>query len=103
MAILARPVRWVGARIDSSWRVLRTRWRVVRGGAMAGLVVVVAVVGYQKRSELSSAAGELGHLQVGWLVVAVAAEITSMVAFGGLHRWLLRAGGVDVSLVSMVE
>ena len=103
MVVLTRPVQRVVTRIGRAWRVVRTRWRVVRGLAMAGLLVVVVVVGYQKRSELASAAGKLGEVRVGWLVVAVAAEIASMVAFGGLHRWLLRAGGVDVSLVSMVE
>ena len=90
MATLARPVLWVGARVDASWRVVVKRWRVLRGVAMAGLLVVAVLVGYQKRSELSTAAGTLGHVRVAWIAVAVAAEILSMVAFGGLHRWLLR-------------
>lgn len=38
-----------------------------------------------------------------WIVAAVGAEIVSMVAFARLQRWLLRAGGVRVGLVEMVE
>lgn len=38
-----------------------------------------------------------------WIAAAVAAEILSMVAFARLQRWLLRAGGVRVRLVEMVE
>jgi putative heme transporter len=103
MATLSRLLRWVEARIAGGWRVVGSRWRVIRGVAAVGLLVVAASVGYQRRAELSSAAGSLGHLRVGWVAVAVAAEIASMVAFGGLHRWLLRTGGVDVSLLSMIE
>ena len=103
MATLVQSARWVGARVDASWRVVLARWRLLRRVAVAGLLVVAALVAYQKRSELSTAAGTLGHLRVGWIAVAVVAEIVSMVAFGGLHRWLLHSGGVDVSLMSMVE
>jgi hypothetical protein len=43
------------------------------------------------------------HLRVGWLLVAIAAEVGSMVAFARVQRWLLRASGVRVPIVSIVE
>ena len=45
----------------------------------------------------------MSHLRVGWLLVAIGAEVLSMVVFARLQRWLLRAGGVRVGLVTMVE
>jgi putative heme transporter len=67
------------------------------------LMVVAAYEAYQHRSEIETGAKMLGHLQPGWLVVAVVAEAASMVVFARLQRWLLRAGGVQVPLRSMVE
>lgn len=59
--------------------------------------------GYDHRSELFTAGSMLSHLQVGWLLVAVVFELASMVVFARLQRWLLRAGGVSVPLLPMVE
>src|SRR5439155_7001323 len=39
----------------------------------------------------------------GWLAVAIAFEVGSLVAFARLQRWLLLAGDVEVGLRSMVE
>ncbi len=69
-------------------------------------VVIVLLAGwgvYGHRSEISTAGHMLSHVAVAWLLVAVAAELGSMVAFARLQRWLLLAGGVHVPLVSMVE
>ena len=59
--------------------------------------------GYDHRSELFTAGSMLSHLQVAWLLVAVVFELASMVVFARLQRWLLRAGGVRVPLLTMVE
>ncbi len=58
---------------------------------------------YEHRSEISSAGGMLGRVRVAWLLVAIGAELASMAVFARLQRWLLRAGGVQVPSVSMVE
>jgi uncharacterized membrane protein YbhN (UPF0104 family) len=80
------------------------RWRTsLRRTITAAVIVLAVLAGYQHRSEISAAGGMLSHLQVGWLLVAIAAELGSMVAFALLQRWLLRAGGVRVPIVSMVE
>jgi putative heme transporter len=67
-------------------------------------VMVLALVGaYGHRHELGHAVDLLGHLRWGWVAVAIAFEVASLVAFARLQRWLLRAGGVEVDLVSMIE
>jgi uncharacterized protein (TIRG00374 family) len=65
--------------------------------------VLAVVFTYEHRSDLAGAGRMLSHLRLVWLLVAIAAEIASMVVFARLQRWLLRAGGVQVSLVPMVE
>lgn len=72
------------------------------------LLTVVLLAGaawaaFDRRSEISDAGGMLSRTAAGWIVAAVGAEILSMVAFARLQRWLLRAGGVRVRLVEMVE
>ena len=81
----------------------RTWQKWVKRGFTA-VVAVLAVWGtYEHRSEVSHAGGMLSHLHVGWLLVAVALELGSMAAFARLQRWLLRAGGVNVPFVPMLE
>ncbi len=78
---------------------LKTAKRVV------GVVIVVLALwgAYEHRSEILSAGGMLSHIHLPWLLVAIAAELGSMVVFARLQRWLLRAGGVEVPFVPMVE
>lgn len=79
-------------------------WLKTAKKVFAGAIVVLALWGaYEHRSEISSAGSMLGRLQLAWLLVAVAAELASMVVFARLQRWLLRAGGVHVPFVPMVE
>lgn len=79
-------------------------WKVaVRRAVTLGVIAGAAWAAYNHRSEISTAGSMLSHIQVGWLLVAVAAELVSFLVFARLQRWLLRAGGVDVPLVSMVE
>jgi putative heme transporter len=65
--------------------------------------VLAAWGAYEHRSEISSAGHMLSRIHVLWLLVAIAAELASMIVFARLQRWLLRAGGVRVPLVPMVE
>jgi uncharacterized protein (TIRG00374 family) len=67
------------------------------------LVCVGIALAVGRRHELGQAVHLLSHLRVGALVVALAFEVASLVAFARLQRWLLRAGGVDVGLGTMVE
>lgn len=67
------------------------------------LLAVAAWAAFRRRSQISDASGMLSRTTVWWIVAAVGAEIVSMVAFARLQRWLLRAGGVRVGLVEMVE
>lgn len=71
------------------------------------LAVVVLVAGawgaFERRSQISDASGMLSRAAAWWIVAAVATEVLSMVAFARLQRWLLRAGGVRVRLIEMVE
>lgn len=67
------------------------------------LLGVAGAFAYQRRHELAQAVQLLGHLRVSGLVVAIAFEGASMVAFARLQRWLLHEGGVEVGLTPMVQ
>ncbi|HLI24999.1 MAG TPA: YbhN family protein, partial [Acidimicrobiales bacterium] len=82
----------------------RSRWfktgrRVVAGILLAGGIYAV----WSHRQQMHTALDRLGHPAWPWLVLAVWAEMSSMVIFARLQRWLLRAGGVSVRLRDMVE
>jgi uncharacterized protein (TIRG00374 family) len=64
---------------------------------------LVGVGAYSRRHDLADAFRLIGHLNWGWLGVAIAFEAASFVAFARLQRWLLRAGGVKIRLTSMIE
>ena len=74
--------------------------RRVVGAALLGLAIALA---YGRRHELRQAIDLLGHLRLNALVVAIAFEGASMVAFARLQRWLLHEGGVEVGIVPMVQ
>lgn len=57
-----------------------------------GGVALWAVSG--QGGELAGASAELSHLDVGWLLLAIAVEALSLVAFARLDQRLLRCGGV---------
>lgn len=72
------------------------RFLVGLGLAGAALYIVLG-----KRDELAGAASYLDDLRWYWLLVAVAAEATSIVAFAALQRRLLAAGGMKLGLVRL--
>ena len=67
------------------------------------LLGAAALAAFKRRSQISDATGMLSRASLWWIWAAVGAEVLSMVAFARLQRWLLRAGGVRVRLVEMVE
>ena len=74
--------------------------RRVVGAALLGLAIALA---YGRRHELHQAIDLLSDLRISGLVVAIALEAASMVAFARLQRWLLHEGGVEVGLIPMVQ
>jgi uncharacterized protein (TIRG00374 family) len=67
------------------------------------VVVLVAIGAYSRRHDLAGAFRLIGRLNWAWLGVAIGFETASFIAFARLQRWLLRAGGVQIGLLSMVE
>jgi uncharacterized membrane protein YbhN (UPF0104 family) len=103
MTVTTADVSIEGARPDRP-SAGRAPWRTAARQALTiALLVGAAWAAYDHRAQISQAGTMLSHLHAWWLVVAVAAEIASMVVFARLQRWLLLAGGVDVGLVSMIE
>ena len=92
-------------RPESDRRAQRPRalWKRVKKVLTVAIAVLAVLGAYQHRAEISQAAGLLSHLRLTWLLVAIVAELGSMVVFARLQRWLLRAGGVQVPVVAMVE
>ena len=64
-------------------------------GLIGGLVVA-------EWSSLVNSLGTLGHLDWAWLPLAVAAEAASMAAFARTQRRLIRAGGTNLHLGSVM-
>jgi putative heme transporter len=72
--------------------------------AVTAAVSAIAVYAiYERRSQISQVGNMLSHVELKWLLLAAWAEMASMVAFARLQRWLLRAGGVRVGLLTMFE
>jgi putative heme transporter len=65
-----------------------------------GLLVVQVAVSH--RDELTGAGSYLSDIKPAWVVVAVAAEATSMLSFTALQRRLLQAGGLRVTMRSLI-
>jgi uncharacterized protein (TIRG00374 family) len=73
---------------------LKRAWPRIRFcvGIALGGVALWAVSG--QGGELAGASTELSHLDAGWLLVAIAVEVLSLVAFARMDQRLLRCGGV---------
>ncbi|MHB8680560.1 MAG: lysylphosphatidylglycerol synthase transmembrane domain-containing protein [Acidimicrobiales bacterium] len=82
--------------------IVRRIWpwlKYIVGLALAALAIY-ALTG--RRGELSGASFYLDHLNAGWIVLAVAAEAASLVAFAIIQQRLLAAGDVRTGLGPMV-
>ncbi|GAC1364876.1 MAG: hypothetical protein NVSMB32_07840 [Actinomycetota bacterium] len=84
---------------------LRSRRRLVRQVVRGGVGIVVAGVALQavfgRRDELAGAFSILEHLRVGWVAVALVAELASIAAYAALQRRLLASGGLALSMGSL--
>jgi uncharacterized protein (TIRG00374 family) len=86
----------------TSWRArLRRIWPVAKYVIGLGLAALAFDQLTGHKSELSEASVALRHLHWGWVLLAVAAEAGSFLAFAQLQRGLLRAGRTDVGLGPM--
>ena len=86
----------------TSWRArLRRVWPVAKYVIGLGLAALAFDQLTGHKSELSEASVALRHLHWGWVLLAVAAEAGSFLAFAQLQRRLLRAGRTDVGLGPM--
>ncbi|MGH9127609.1 MAG: lysylphosphatidylglycerol synthase transmembrane domain-containing protein [Acidimicrobiales bacterium] len=92
-----------GAGLPTTARSGPAWWRWLRRGIEAAVAGAGIYAIFEARHQLAAGAGLLGHLAWPWVVAACAAELASMVAFARVQRWLLRAGGVPLGLVPMVE
>lgn len=71
---------------------------MLHGLVAAALLGVAAWAVSDRRDELLGARHYLDHLRYGWVASALALEAASFVAFGGVQRRLLAAGGLDLGL-----
>lgn len=78
-------------------------WRWVRLGLSLALCGAAAYFLVGRASQVAAAWHLLGRLRWRWVGVAVLFEAASMVVFARMQRWLLRSGGVEVPLRTMVE
>ena len=94
--------------LGNAARATLSRWKA--GGPLVHLVralagIILAGLGVylvsSQRGELAGVTTYLAHLRWTWVVLAVAAEVASMVAFGGMQKTLLAGGGVRMGWVSI--
>jgi putative heme transporter len=81
--------------------VLRRRWR---SGALAVLLLAgfIVVIASTDGSLLSRTASVLRRLDWAWIPAALVVEWTSMASSARAHRRLLRGGGLELQIMSMV-
>ncbi|MHB1776587.1 MAG: lysylphosphatidylglycerol synthase transmembrane domain-containing protein [Acidimicrobiales bacterium] len=95
---LPRPSRYAGAK-----KVVRRAWPVVRWLiALAALALMVEVL-RDNQGDLTQLGYAFSHLRWWWLPVAVVLEAASYVAFTRMQVGLLRAGGVDAPIGSLLS
>jgi putative heme transporter len=79
-------------------RVLKTAVRYVLG-VVVGVVVLLLLVG--KRGELLASWRQLRDANLGWVVLAVLAEATSLVTFAWLQHQVLRLSGARITMPAL--
>ena len=84
-------------------RPTHRNWHRVRTTASLALFAAAVVLVVLKGGTLARGAARLSHVRFEWLVFATVAEAGSMVFFGRMQQKLLRAGGADLSLPTMVS
>jgi len=81
----------------------RRRWTWLRGLFAVAILGAGVAAAVSRHAELAEAGRALGHVDIERLGVVLGLELASMMPFARLQRLLLRAGGVDLGLWSMVE
>lgn len=82
---------------------LRRWWPWARRAVGVGIFVAGVSAAVENRHRLAAAGHRLGHVQGGWLIVAVVVEALSLVVFAQLQKILLAAGGVNITWWRMIE
>jgi uncharacterized protein (TIRG00374 family) len=92
-----------GSEADLSLGERAARGRPPRALAVVAVVLAdLAALGWLERLPVRHSLTVLGHTHLSLIPFAVAAEILSMATLARLQRRLLRAGGVRLSITSMV-
>jgi uncharacterized protein (TIRG00374 family) len=81
----------------------RRWWRVLRAALSLTMVALAIYFLAARAHEIQDAWGLVRRAQLRWLGAAVLFEAASMVVFARIQRGLLRAGGVQLPLRTMVE
>lgn len=81
--------------VPATDRNFKTAIRYVLG-VVLGIVVLLLLVG--KRGELLAAWRQIRHASLGWVLLAVLAEATSLVAFAWLQHRVLRLSGTRITM-----
>ncbi len=80
----------------------RTRTVVLRVALSVAALVVVAYFGFRERHLFVGFGKDLAHADWWWVVLALAAQLISIVPLAETQRLVLRAGGVDSPFGEMV-
>jgi uncharacterized protein (TIRG00374 family) len=88
--------------LDERERTHSHRFRTVKIVAAVLVVAILVTEFVIVAPYISSAGRHLRHIEIGWLLIAVAAEAASMAMFARLQRRMVTAGGVRVPLWRMV-
>lgn len=82
-------------RLSLIWKIIRPYARVAFVLLALGLIAWVLT---DHSAELAGASAYLTHIRWEWLVVGIAAELGSIVAYGLVQQRLIEAGGVPASI-----
>ncbi len=80
----------------------RTRTAVFRVALSVAALVVVAYFGFRERHLFVGFGKDLAHADWWWVVLALAAQLISIVPLAETQRLVLRAGGVDSPFGEMI-
>lgn len=78
----------------------RRWWRAGLGGAL--LAAAIGGMAVAARPVIGTAVSVLGHLDWPWIPLALLTQASSLAGFGRAQRRLLRAGGLDLHLTSVM-
>jgi putative heme transporter len=87
---------------DSTRMPRRRVLPLVRLAIAAAIVAGAGVAVYAERATMRSGLAVLPHTQADWVAAGIGAECVSMAALAQLERRLLRAGGADLTLPTML-